>query len=161
MCKMFVVVLLKVPCILKETRRETLWRRWLVSTYYVCVVATFLLPGFIRMAPMRFPHEPGLEQQAGDCNECFPTTWLGTSWFWSNTVWCSTFLFRYNVSSRNRHLHIATMWCHGRWLSSPSFCQVMPALKNVSSHKSEGGGENTEKSGWQRKGSRFFGKDSL
>lgn len=69
MCKMFVVVLLKVPCILKETRRETLCRRWLVSTYYVCVVATtFLLPGFIRMAPMRFPHEPGLEQQAGDCN---------------------------------------------------------------------------------------------
>ena len=49
----------------------------------------------------------------------------------------------------------------GRWLSSQSFCQVMPALKNVSSHKSEGGGENTGKSGWQRKGSRFCRKDSL
>ena len=113
MCKMFVVVLLKVPCILKETRRETLCRWWLASTYYVCVVATaFPLPGFIRMAPMRFPHEPGLEQQAGDCNECFPTTWLGASWFGSNAVWCLTFFFRYNVSSRNRHYtsHVVMSW---------------------------------------------------
>jgi len=63
------------------------------------------LESFIRMAPMRFPHEPGLEQQVQR-------------------------LFKE---------------------------QVMPALKNVSSHKSEGGGLISMLANFRRPTSSVFG----